>query len=42
MQRAITGRAPLAGSQPPQMAAAMVAALGAALAELEAALAPYA
>jgi ABC-type uncharacterized transport system auxiliary subunit len=42
MQRAITGRAPLAGGQPQQMAAAMVAALGAALAELEAALAPYA
>jgi len=42
LQRAITGRAPLAGDQPAQMAAAMVAALAAALAELEAALAPYA
>ena len=42
LQRAITGRAPLAGEQPAQMAAAMVAALGAALADLEAALAPYA
>jgi cholesterol transport system auxiliary component len=42
LQRAITGRAPLAGEQPAQMAAGMVTALGAALAELEAALAPYA
>jgi ABC-type uncharacterized transport system auxiliary subunit len=42
LQRAITGRARLAGEQPAQMAAGMVAALGAALAELEAALAPYA
>lgn len=42
LQRAVTGRAPLAGEQPAQMAAAMVSALGAALSELEAALAPYA
>jgi ABC-type uncharacterized transport system auxiliary subunit len=42
LQRAITGRAPLAGEAPAQMAAGMVAAFGAALAELEAALAPYA
>jgi ABC-type uncharacterized transport system auxiliary subunit len=42
LQRAILGRARLAGDQPAQMASAMVAALAAALAELEAALAPYA
>jgi ABC-type uncharacterized transport system auxiliary subunit len=42
LQRAITARAPLSGDQPGQMAAAMVAALGTALGELEAAVAPYA